>query len=562
MKPRDYWQKRFEQVEAATHKQANQIERETDEIFRRAQVNLEKEINAWYIRYAKNNKVTMAEAKRQLNARELEELRWNVKEYIKRGKENAYTGKWVQQLERASTRAHITRLESLLLQVQQQAEIAAGGQLDALDRGMKGIYEQSYYRSAYEVQKGVGVGHAIGGLDERVVRDVVSKPWAADGMNFSDRVWRDRAKLVTTLHSELSQMLIRGEAPDRAIKAVAHAMQTTRSNAARIVQTEAAFFASKAQGDCFTMLDVEQYEIVATLDRKTSTICRSKDKKTYKLEDRKIGINSPPFHVRCRTTTAPYFADAAAGMRTARNEDGKTYLVPDDMSYEQWAAKNGLPASANSGIKKVTADPLKPHEIAGAPRGEEMTRDEANHGRPNPNFSKGGGYHINCQTCVVAYEARLRGYNVQALANTKGSKLSELSRATNKAWIDPATGKHPNYIADENANTAKKLHAFLEDVIEAGKRYTLEFSWKGRRNSGHIISLDRDEAGALRLYDPQISRTYKPESVLGYLKQLKLTTTYHRHKFNLPAKVLRVDDKIFNADMVNHILEVSKDEGK
>jgi hypothetical protein len=108
---------------------------------------------------------------------------------------------------------------------------------------------------------------------------------------------------------------------------------------------------------------------------------------------------------------------------------------------------------------------------------------------------------------------------------------------------------------DDTATTAKKFLSFLENNIKSKQRYTLEFTWKGRNSSGHIVSLDRDTSGKLRIYDPQSGVTYTGSSVAKYLEQIKYTMTVHGHKMPARPKVLRVDDKLFNMDIVNEILE-------
>lgn len=102
--------------------------------------------------------------------------------------------------------------------------------------------------------------------------------------------------------------------------------------------TEEAYFSSAAQKEAFAELGVEQYEIIATLDTHTSDICRSLDGKVYPMKDYQAGVTAPPFHVWCRSTTAPYFADdfGEIGERAARDEEGKTYYVPADTTFEQW----------------------------------------------------------------------------------------------------------------------------------------------------------------------------------------------------------------------------------
>lgn len=335
----EYWQKRFELLEQSQHNIGVQCYADIEKQYRQAQKQLEGQIAAWYQRFASNNGVTLAEAKRMLNAKELAELKWDVNQYIQYGQENAINGTWVKQLENASARFHISRLEALKLQTQQSIEVMFGNQLDSIDSTMRNVYKSGYYHTAYEIQKGVGVGWDFSALDDKQISKVINKPWAVDGKNFSERIWGNRQKLVNELNNTLTQNIILGKDPQKAIDEIARKMNTSKTNAGRLVMTEEAFFSSAAQKDCFTELDVEQFEIVATLDSHTSDICRGMDGKHFKMSEWKVGETAPPFHVHCRSTTIPYFDDEfdAVGERAARNEEtGKTYFVPGNMTYKEW----------------------------------------------------------------------------------------------------------------------------------------------------------------------------------------------------------------------------------
>lgn len=335
----EYWQKRFELLEQAAHQQGVQCYADIEKQYRQAQKQLEGQIAAWYQRFASNNGVTLAEAKRMLNAKELAELKWDVNQYIQYGQENAINGTWVKQLENASARFHISRLEALKLQTQQSIEVMFGNQLDSIDSTMRNVYKSGYYHTAYEIQKGVGVGWDFSALDDKQISKVINKPWAVDGKNFSERIWGNRQKLVNELNNTLTQNIILGKDPQKAIDEIARKMNTSKTNAGRLVMTEEAFFSSAAQKDCFTELDVEQFEIVATLDSHTSDICRGMDGKHFPMSEWKVGVTAPPFHVHCRSTTVPYFDDEfdEVGERAARDEKtGKTYFVPGNMTYKEW----------------------------------------------------------------------------------------------------------------------------------------------------------------------------------------------------------------------------------
>lgn len=276
-----------------------------------------------------------------LTSKELAELKWDINQYIQYGQENALSGTWVKELENASARFHISRLEALKLQTQQSLEVMFGNQLDSIDGAMRNIYKSGYYHTAFEIQKGVGVGWDFSTLDDKQIAKVINKPWAVDGKNFSERIWGNRQKLVNELNQTLTQNIMLGKDPQKAIDAIAKKMNSSKKNAGKLVMTEKAFFSSAAQKDCFAELDVEQFEIVATLDSHTSEICQEMDGKHFEISKWEVGVNAPPFHPWCRSTTVPYFDDEfdAVGERAARGADGKTYYIPADMKYKDWKQK-------------------------------------------------------------------------------------------------------------------------------------------------------------------------------------------------------------------------------
>ena len=341
MKNSEYWKNRFVEMEEATHQTSVKKTMDIQEQFDKSQKIIEEKINAWYQRYADNNNMSLLEARKSLNDKELKELKWDVEEYIKKGRENAFSGEWVKELENASARAHISRLEALELQCRQQAETAFGNLNDEVSKHIKDVYKNSYYKTAFEIQKGVGVGSSFATLNDKLIEKVVNKPWLADGKNFSDRIWGNKTQLINQLQTSLSQMCITGAGPDKAISQIASKMNVSKANAGRLVMTESAYFSSTAQRECFKELDVERYEIVATLDGHTSDICQEMDGKVFKMSEYEEGVTAPPFHVNCRSCTAPYFDDefTKGEQRAARDEEGDTCYVPADMTYKEWKKK-------------------------------------------------------------------------------------------------------------------------------------------------------------------------------------------------------------------------------
>ena len=333
----NYWQKRFRAVEEMNNKRAKETVQSITPAFDKAQAQIEKEINAWYARFARNNQISLQEAKKLLTTRELKEFRWDVQEYIKYGRQNAIDEMWMKELENASARFHISRLEALKIRTQNAAEQAFGNELDQIDQMAARVYMDDYYHTAYEIQRGLGIGFDVAQIDQRKLDNLLSKPWTADKMTFSNRIWKSKTQLIDSLHTELTQMCVLGKSPDQAINNIAKRMNVSKNQAGRLVMTESAYFASAAQKDCFNDLDVEKFEIVATLDSHTSEICQNMDGKVFDMKDFQAGVTAPPFHVWCRSCTCPWFPDDDDGQRAARDPDtGETYYVPANMKYDDW----------------------------------------------------------------------------------------------------------------------------------------------------------------------------------------------------------------------------------
>lgn len=368
----EYWKQRFTQLEAAQNRKGATAYLEMEKQYKAAQNELEAQIARWYQRFADSNGISLAQAKQWLKGQDLAEFKWDVKEYIKYGKENAINGAWMQELENASSKFHISRLEALQIQTQNSLETMFAQQMGTMKKALSDVYASGYYHTAYTVQQGFGLGWDIAGLDQAQIEKVLSKPWAVDGYNFSTRIWNSKTKLIGEVHCELSKNLLTGADPQKAIDSLAKKMGTSKSNAGRLVMTEQAYFSSAAQKDCFNDLDVEEYEIVATLDSHTSDICRSLDGKVFKMSDYKPGVTAPPFHVYCRSTAAPHFKENFdAGERAARGADGRTYYVPDDVTYSEW--KKAFVDGDKSGFAEVQKNHFSRTEKRGTIKPKEQS---------------------------------------------------------------------------------------------------------------------------------------------------------------------------------------------
>lgn len=237
-------------------------------------------------------------------------------------------------------------------------------------------------------------------------------------------------------------------------------------------------------------------------------------------------------------------------------------LSLDDVNRQRYNSLAGKWKDRLNGLSDSTqkTEPA----IAGVKRSTPMSHKEADTFHVNPNYGKDKGYSINCQSCCPVFEARRRGYNIIAKPNSdkRGSTAWALSHDTNLAYIDPSTGKHPDHIKDDTVTTPKKCVEWLKSIVKQGERYSFEFNWKGLRSGGHIVNLDLNENGELRLTDNQRGSHEKHEwigdkEIRGYVSRIKYTRTFMGYQFYSGPELLRLDNMDFDFNIMNEISEAA-----
>lgn len=497
MKNADYWRGRFSVLEEAAHKQGDKYLQSLEDIYREAEQTVQKDIESWYQRFATNNNVTLAEARKMLTTGQLEEFKWTAEQYVKAAQKANLSEEWIKKLENASTRFHVSRLEAIQFQIQQQIELLYGNQVDGIDDLLKDVISNGYTRGAFEIQKGIGLGWDFTALNQKKLETLLSKPWTTDGKTFRDRCWTNKAELVDTVNKELIQGMLRGDPPSKIITAIQKKFGTSRYKARRLVHTETTYFNAVSKTQMYKDLGVEQIEIVETLDSRTCPICQPLDGKVIPLSQYEPGVTVPPFHPNCRGTTCPYYDDME-GERAARNADGDVYYVPANMKYADWVqtfvnggSKAGLTAATATAILDIV------EQATGAKKGTSMAIQDAVKGA-NPNYSRGSAYGVNCQRCVQAYEFRRRGYDV--VAKPKPSTNNIISWGS-ECFIQPGAYQYSYqaYALNQTEAAVKKALANAPD----GSRFSIYIKWKRTYGGSAHVFIAEKTGGVVHYLDPQ-----------------------------------------------------------
>lgn len=339
---KEYWVKRFEQEEERNSKVSLKQMQVAKKEYKKSISKIDDEIRIWYSKYATENNLSYQDTQKLLTSSEKKKLKLSLEEYIKLGEEHniKFNPNVEKLLEQISSEVHINRLEALKSNLQAELDVLYSG----IDRGLgnhfNDVINESYARTSYLVQSMSGAYAVIDTINQDLVNKIIFKPWTSDGVNWSNRLWKQKDKLIHEVHTALMQSLILGDNINTLADKVSTRLDVGYSRVANLLLTESAAYHSKATELCYKDLGVEKYEILATLDSRTSNICQTMDGKIFNRKDYKVGITAPPFHCRCRTTTIPYFEDLTEDeTRAARDEEGNYVEEKASMKYPEWKEK-------------------------------------------------------------------------------------------------------------------------------------------------------------------------------------------------------------------------------
>jgi len=346
---KEYWIKRSELTLITNEKSALQYEQELKKAYLEAIQKITKEIEAFYGRYAKDNQISLLEARKRLTPDELLNFNKQAKLYlaeVERLGDKAFTAEYKDYLKQLSGKAYISRLEELTANIRHNLETLATRYDEGLGEELKNAYEDSFYRTVFDVQKQAKLGVSFTTPGGKQLETVIRERWM--GQNYSERIWTDKNRMLMNLEQTLAQEFVRGRNSRQVSREYAKKMNTSYHNAQRLIRTELNYISNKGTMKAYEESGVvDSFQYVSTLDHRTSDICREMDGKIFSLKEKQVGVNIPPLHPYCRSTTIPYFPDDEISDliedRIARSDNGqgKSYKLGEDITFFDWVNKYG-----------------------------------------------------------------------------------------------------------------------------------------------------------------------------------------------------------------------------
>ena len=295
---------------------------------------IKKDIDAFFTRYANQNKISYAEARKRLTISEMKEFQSFVQKWLSEAESGNWSSEYIKYLQKLSQAKYVSRLEMLEADVRYQIENIEQGKHVDMTELLSINYLASYYDRSYTIAHGTEIAVRFNAVTKAGVEKAVRTKWSQ--YNYSQTIWNDRDRLVRTMSTIIPQSFSRGLSSNQLGDMITKEMNASRNRGRTLARTEVNYICNQADLDAYKVANVEEYEYLATLDMRTSEICRSLDGTVHKVSQAKVGVNFPPMHPNCRSTTVPKFSDQKVEERVARDEDGQTIKVSRKMTQEQY----------------------------------------------------------------------------------------------------------------------------------------------------------------------------------------------------------------------------------
>lgn len=317
-----YWKKRTVQRTVRAEKEAEKRALEIQRIYTRAENQVVQEINTIYRTYAKGAGLDVDKLLQKLSIEETHKFWLDMKQ---KGHLDYITSNYSSR---------ITRLEQIKGQLFDQISSVAQSENDVHTQAHTATINEAFNRTIFDTSRGINQNIVFGGLNPNIVNGMLNQDW--QGSNYSKRIWGNTNQLATYVQEELGSALLTGRSPQRVTRDIQEKFGVSKYVADRLIRTETNYFQNEAEAVANEQMKLDRYIFVATLDRRTSTICASTDGRIFNLKDRVTGVNYPPMHPNCRSTTRVYLGkEYEPKTRLARDENGKNVEV-ENMTYREW----------------------------------------------------------------------------------------------------------------------------------------------------------------------------------------------------------------------------------
>ncbi len=239
-------------------------------------------------------------------------------------------GKWLARVESGWFDMNISRRKAIAYASRMTAERLEHDALEVAGPPLGRVAQEASAQTAFQVAKSAGVGFSFSMPNEGQIERVLHSA------GISKQIKGFSQTAVKAVEDEVVRGMMAGSSIEDIAKTIRRNTPVeSMVRARRIARTMSTDCAAEAKLREYEDLEVEEYEIVCTLDERTCPTCGRMDGKCFPV---KGSHPRPSFHPNCRCIIREKLSpEQIADMeRSARDEDGRTIRVPASMSYAEW----------------------------------------------------------------------------------------------------------------------------------------------------------------------------------------------------------------------------------
>ena len=252
----------------------------------------------------------------------------------------------------------IGRLNDLDSKISDMCSRLANAEIGVDTAHLGDIIQNAYMQTVFDVTKGADYRAAFDLIPESRVKAILSTNWS--GQMFSQRVWDNTNALADGLKHDMLVGIMAGKSEQHMADYIMNRCGVGAFEARRLVRTETTCVANMAELYGYKELDIDEYEFSACLDSRTSDLCRELDGKVFKRNSAQAGVNLPPMHPFCRSTTLPVLPseeDLDKELAELGDEIGA------DVDFDEW--ERNLQQGEDGKWRYVAGSAGKPMRFAG-----------------------------------------------------------------------------------------------------------------------------------------------------------------------------------------------------
>lgn len=336
-----YWKERAEERMGHYHKDSDETINKVNKAYNKAIEDINADIKKIFEKFVIESGLDPGEARKILNTKVSKKTMDEIREKIKHITDGEIKKLLWAELNSNAYKARITKLEALKESIAINTAKVADVEKAITTTGYVNSINNAYSRSIFDIQKGIGLGFDVSSIPTSRINEIIKNNWS--GKNYSERIWNNRQVLADKLEETLLEGMTSGKSINKMSSELGELSEYGKHAAERLVRTETTYIANQAELAGYEECDIEKYVFVATLDLRTSSVCRKHDNKICEVSKGVPGENLPPLHPYCRSTTIAYMGKEWYDnlKRRARDpETGKNYVLHKNMTYDEWYQKH------------------------------------------------------------------------------------------------------------------------------------------------------------------------------------------------------------------------------